>query len=90
MSTRRIQDKYEAKLLGAMRARQGLAPDSAFASKLGVPTRALAAARDEPDAIGIPLLAALVRAYPELEELACAYLRAVIEEHEKLQRRGVR
>jgi hypothetical protein len=78
-TTTTIQDLHRARLLSALRAKQGRTTDLVFTRRLGVPPRALSAARDGTRSIGIPLLAALVRAYPELEQVARTYLWALVD-----------
>ena len=73
-----IVDARRARLLHAIRAKQGRMTDRVFARRLGVPAQAISAARDGPDSLGIPLLMALVRAYPDLEEPALTYLLALL------------
>lgn len=82
-----IENLHRAHILSALSARQGHTSDRIFATKLGVPPRALQAARRGGHSLGIPLLAALARAYPELEQAARAYLWVlVIERQETLKR----
>jgi hypothetical protein len=79
MTTTTVRDVYHVRFLSAMRAKQGRASDKVFSLRLGVPLQALAAARDGTHSIGIPLLAAMVRTYPDLEEMAHTYLWALVD-----------
>jgi len=73
------EDVIRTRLLRAMRDKQGTTQDRAFARRLGVPTRALCAAREANRPLGIPLVIALARAYPDLMQPARAYLGALLD-----------
>ena len=74
-----VEEVLRTRLLHAMREKQGSTYDQAFARRLRVPTRALSAAREGNRPIGIPLLFALVRAYPDLELPVLAYLEVLVD-----------